>query len=155
MLAVDVVPALGRMKAKDVRRRDVVALLDRITDRGAPVVANRLQSLLNRMFRFAVARDIIATPPTFAIERNQERSRDRHLSDEELVKLWHGIENGPMSANIGLTLRFMLATAARKGEVLTTKWSEIDGDVWEIPREKSKNGMSHRVPLSTLAIGIL
>ena len=155
MLNLDVLPALGRMKAKDVTRRDVVALLDRITDRGAPVVANRVHSLLNRMFRFGVARDIVATSPTFAIERNKERSRDRYLNDEELVRLWHGLESGPISANIGMALRFMLATATRKGEVLTAEWSEIDGDVWEIPREKSKNGLAHRVPLSTLAIGIL
>jgi hypothetical protein len=41
ILSKDVLPAWGGRKAKDIARRDVIALLDRIVDRGSPIAANR------------------------------------------------------------------------------------------------------------------
>jgi len=54
-------------------------------------------------------------------------------------------------------LQLLLVTAQRRGEVITMEWEEIDleGRVWTLPAEKSKNGRGHRVPLSTRAILIL
>ena len=54
-------------------------------------------------------------------------------------------------------LEFAILTAARTGEVLGAKWSEIDlGEkVWTVPAERMKAGREHRVPLSARAIEIL
>jgi hypothetical protein len=41
ILNKDVLPAWGKRKAKDITHRDVLALLDSIRDRGAPIAANR------------------------------------------------------------------------------------------------------------------
>ena len=56
-----------------------------------------------------------------------------------------------------LALEFMLLTAARTGEVVASKWNEIDFDaqVWTVPAERLKAGKEHRRPLSTRAIEIL
>ncbi len=35
------------------------------------------------------------------------------------------------------------------------KWSEIDGDGWNLPGARAKSKQGHRVPLSTLALEIL
>lgn len=43
-----------------------------------------------------------------------------------------------------------LLTGQRVGEVISMRWSDIDGDVWTIP--STKNGRSHRVPLSPQAL---
>lgn len=81
----DVLPVLGRMKVRDVTRRDVVALLDRITDRGAPVQANLVLAVLRKMFAFAVARDVLDENPAAGIPKpSPTRPRERNLSDEEL-----------------------------------------------------------------------
>ena len=37
ILEKDVIPAWGRRKAKDIKRRDVITLIDSIVERGAPV----------------------------------------------------------------------------------------------------------------------
>jgi integrase len=60
-----------------------------------------------------------------------------------------------MSAPMSAAWRLRLLTAARKVEVEKMRWSEIDGDWWTIPGERSKNGKSHRVPLSDLALEAL
>jgi len=54
-------------------------------------------------------------------------------------------------------LEFCVLTAARSGEVLGTRWSEIDLDsaIWSVPKERMKTGRPHRVPLSRRAVAIL
>ncbi len=134
MLKRDVLPKLGRIKAKGVTRRDVVALLDKITER-APIAANRVHSLIARMFTFGVSRDIITAPPTLAIERNKETSRYRVLSDDEIKALWIGLDSAPMAPASRLALKLMLTTGTRKGEVVAAERAEVDNGVWEIPKQ--------------------
>ena len=56
-----------------------------------------------------------------------------------------------------LALQFAILTAARTGEVIGAKWSEIDltNEVWTIPAERMKAGREHRVPLAPHAVAIL
>jgi integrase len=56
-----------------------------------------------------------------------------------------------------LALEFMLLTAARTGEVVGSRWDEIDmsSKVWTVPAERMKAGREHRVPLCSRAIDIL
>lgn len=56
-----------------------------------------------------------------------------------------------------MALQFLILTAARTGEVIGAKWSEIDLDkaVWTVPAGRMKAGLEHRVPLSAEAMAIL
>ncbi|MBP9872342.1 MAG: DUF4102 domain-containing protein, partial [Nitrosomonas sp.] len=56
ILRNQIIPTLGQKKAKDVSRRDVIDLLEKIVSRGSPVMANRTGSLTKQMFSFAQAR---------------------------------------------------------------------------------------------------
>lgn len=60
-------------------------------------------------------------------------------------------------ATAALALEYCILTAARSGEVLGAKWSEIDliKKVWTIPASRMKAGREHRVPLSNRAMTIL
>jgi integrase len=160
ILRKDVIAAWGRRKAKDIARRDVIALLDAIVDRGSPIAANRTLALIRRMFGWALSRDIVATSPCVAVKAPaKEKRRDRVLSADEIAALWCALENPELaiSAPIRLALKLQLVTAQRKGEVIGAEWSEfdLDGRVWTIPAEKAKNGMPHRLPLSPLALVVL
>jgi integrase len=54
-------------------------------------------------------------------------------------------------------LEFAILTAARTGEVMGAKWSDIDFEarLWTVPAERMKAGREHRVPLSEPALAIL
>ena len=54
-------------------------------------------------------------------------------------------------------LEFAILTAARSGEVLGARWSEIDltGKVWTVHARRTKAAREHRVPLTDRAIAIL
>jgi integrase len=56
-----------------------------------------------------------------------------------------------------LALEFTILTAARSGETLGAKWSEIDkgAKVWTVPTSRMKGGREHRVPLSGRVLAIL
>lgn len=54
-------------------------------------------------------------------------------------------------------LEFLILTAARTGEVLGARWSEIDFEagLWTVPPERMKGGEAHVVPLSSAAVELL
>jgi integrase len=54
-------------------------------------------------------------------------------------------------------LEFAIFTAARTGEVLGTRWGEIDlnAKVWTVPAGRMKGGREHRVPLSEAVLAVL
>ena len=54
-------------------------------------------------------------------------------------------------------LAFAILTAARRSEVISARWDEIDLDakIWTVPGSRMKSGREHRVPLSDAAIDLL
>jgi integrase len=60
-------------------------------------------------------------------------------------------------ATSALALELCILTAARSGEILGMRWSEIDLDkkIWTVPASRMKAGREHRVPLSPRAVAIL
>lgn len=158
ILSKDVIPVWGPQKAKDITRRDVAVLLDRIVERGASIQANRTLAVIRRMFNFAVERGVLDLSPVVRIKPPaKENRRDRVLKPAEIKAFWEQLEQTPMSSYVRLALKLLLATGQRKGEILEAQWSEMDLEAgwWTISAEKAKNGHAHRVPLNATALAIL
>lgn len=158
MLLHDVKPTLGNRKAKSIARKDMLDLLDKIVDRGAPIQANRVLAVTRRMFNFAIERDIVESSPCYRVRApSKEQAKERVLSTTEIQVFWPGVDDADMLPVMRLALRFLLVTAQRKSEVTTMKWHDLDlkEKVWTIPGELTKNGEPHRVPLSRLALRII
>ena len=152
ILNKDVLPEIGKIRMKDVKKRDIISVLDKIVERGAPIASNRTLAVMSKMFNFALERDVIEVFPLYGIKKSgKEQSRDRILSDPEIKMLWNALGKTPVC----MLLRFLLITGQRTGEARQMKWSEIEGKHWTIPGEKTKNGMVHIVPLSDMATEIL
>jgi hypothetical protein len=58
-LEPDLLPQWGERPANEITRRDVIAVLDRVADRGAPISANRLRALVSGIFNFGIARELV------------------------------------------------------------------------------------------------
>jgi integrase len=143
------------MRVAEVRRRDVIALLDRIVDRGAGVQANRTLAVVRKCFNFAVERGLLETSPCTHIRApTRETPRGRVLSCAEFGTLWMALPSLRISTQCRLLLQLLLVTAQRKSELLKAQWDEINCDAatWTIPPTLSKNGYEHSVPLSPLAM---
>ena len=148
-----------RRRVADITRADIRRLVG-TKAQTAPVMANRLQQTLSRVFSFAVDEEIIelaANPLRGLKYPTKEKPRERVMLPEEIKMFWGGLECVPLPPGVVAALRFILVTAARSGEVVGMTRNEIeDGETWwQIPGERTKNGRTHRVPLSSLAQDIL
>ncbi|ABL00715.1 phage integrase family protein [Pelobacter propionicus DSM 2379] len=154
----EVVPAWGKRKAADVTKRDILRLLEEIVNRNAPAMANNTFQIIRKMFNWAVEQDILQHTPCTGVKLPSPKlSRDRVLSESEIKTLWEnlGRPDAGMSDGVRRALRLILTTAQRPGEVTGLHTSELDGCWWTIPAERAKNGKTHRVYLSGLALEII
>lgn len=148
---------------REIAKRDVVTLLDKVVARGSAVMANRIDALGKQAFSFAMERDLIDANPWTGISRpgGEERARQRKLSEQELRVLWLALDDSKTKAtqHVRLALKLILVTAQRPGEVAGARWDELAGSVWTIPPERLKSGgrigRSHQVPLSDLALELM
>jgi len=152
----ELLPKWGSRKAKDIKRRDVIALLDTIVERDAPIQANRVLALVRKIFNWGISRDIVENNPCTQVKSpGAERQRERVLSETELRAIWLAFEQ--LDPIVGGMFKLRLLTAQRGGEVESMRWLDLDlaNGWWTIPANVAKNGRSHRVPLSSPALGIL
>ncbi|TAX39175.1 tyrosine-type recombinase/integrase [Rhizobium leguminosarum] len=144
-------PKFGKRTMKSIKRQEIVAHLDEVAER-APIVANRLLSLLRKFFNWAVQRDIIdMSPMEKKIDKpSEETTRDRILTDDEIKLLWRASEK--LGYPFGPMVRLLLLTAQRRSEVSGARWWEMElagnDQQWIIPPERAKNRKEHFVALA-------
>jgi integrase len=149
----DLLPVWGQRPINEIKRLDVIKLLDTIIDRGATPMAARVQSLVHRLFRWAEARSIIEINPAAGLDRPALVSRDRVLTDDELVSVWGAAEE--LGAPYGRALHLLALTGARRTEISQLKWTEIEGTTITLSGDRTKNGEAHDIPLSAAAQALI
>lgn len=156
ILNKEVVPLWGKRKAADIKKRDVVLLLESIMERGAPGMSNNTFQVIRKMFNFAVQRDILPFSPATGIKALAPKvARERTLSESEVRILWGNIDTAAMTDDVRRALKLVLVTAQRPGEVAGMHSAEIDGQWWTIPAGRAKNGREHRVFLTETALELI
>ena len=154
LLRNHVVPRWGQRRIGDVTKREVVALIDGLTDAGMTTGANRVFAATRALFNFALRREIIATTPFLGLKPPlTETSRERVLTDAEVRLLWQAAD--VVGFPFGPAAKLLLLTAQRRDEVIRMVRSEVDGDLWTLPAGRTKNSLEHLVPLSAAAGAIL
>lgn len=156
ILKRDVLPAIGDMPITDLRKRDVIEVLDNITDRGSGIMANRTLAIIKRMLTWAAGRDEVESNVAQFVEPPaDETRRDRVLSDAELVEIWRAADaqGGPYGAGVKL----LMLTAARREEIFSLSEVELDlpGAVIRLPASRTKAKEGRSIPLSPPAVVIL
>jgi integrase len=152
----DVLPHWGTWTIHEVLKRDVIALLDKVRERGALVMANRVLAVVRKFFNWCVGRGVLERSPCANIGvPTREQARHRVLSDEEL-----GLVVAATRA-LGFPFGSIVELLALKGNAGTrsAEWHghhiDLDRHLWLIPPEHSKNGKPHTVHLSPQALSIL
>lgn len=150
-----IVPMLGKMKLRDVKRRDVARLHGKLSLSGK-TQANKAVAVISSMWEWAVLLDHVTTEanPARGIMRNREQGRERFLTDEELTRLgetlrlaettglpWRVNQGGKSTSKhlakvdsrftrvspfATAAIRLLILTGARLREILHLKWEQID-----------------------------
>jgi integrase len=148
--------SLSARPIREIKRSDVVQILDTLVSAGTPVAANRTLSAIKKVFAWALDRGVIDSHPLIGLRPpSREVSRDRVLTDHQLARLWSLTVD--IEFPFGPLLRILILTGQRRGEVAQMRWSQIDVHrrVWTIPSEVAKNRRVHDVPLSDIAVALL
>lgn len=130
----DVLPAWGDRKAQDIRKRDVVKLLENTAERG-PALCHNIFKLVRKMYNFAVSRDILENTPCLGIKIDEIAtitSRERVLKEpndnngiDEILTFWTELDKASMSDDVRRILKLILVTGQRPGEIAGLHSREI------------------------------
>jgi len=119
--------------------------------------ANRAIEIMRAAYNKAILWKLIRCEnPVRGITKFPEEARVRILQREEFKRFFETLEEFPDQKFKDFVL-ISLLTGARKSNVLAMRWSDIDmeGRVWLIPGEETKNGQPHTVALTSEEINIL
>ena len=151
-----VLPTLGARQIGEIKRSEIVKLLDTIEDCNGPVMADQVLAYIRKIMAWHASRsDDFNSPVIRGMARTKptERRRQRILTDEELRRVWRAASD--MGGPFGQTVKVLLLTACRLREVTRMTRDELTGDKWTIPASRYKNKHDHVVPLSKAAQEII
>lgn len=167
-LATYAYPIIGDLPVADVAGADVLRVLQPIWT-AKPETAARLRGRIERVL--AYARTIgLRTGDNPAVWRGHlaealpSPAKVKRLAGSGHHPALPWREAGDFLAELrkrdgtaARALEFLILTAARTGEVLGMRWSEVDmgAKVWTVSADRMKAGREHRVPLSEPAMALL
>lgn len=170
----DALPELGHIAPSLVRDIDIERAVDAVAGRGSKSAARHLLVYLRGVFNHALIytprlRDKygIAFNPASTVGRaprgregryGKARPKDRALDDTEIVALWHVLDDMKVDDTTRTLIRLLLLTGQRLGEVRGARIEELllagDEPAWRLPRERTKNGEAHTVPLTPAMVAL-
>ncbi|MGA8695163.1 MAG: integrase arm-type DNA-binding domain-containing protein [Xanthobacteraceae bacterium] len=154
----------GKLPIGTITDDDVAKLLDDIAAE-APVSANRIQSVLHKVFGWAKEpgrKYVTANPVADMPRRTKEKPKERCLDEAEIRTLWRGLDDPklPAERSVALALKLILITAARPGMVAGMTREELRGldgktPEWHLAGSRMKNRKAFIVPLCKEAVAII
>jgi integrase len=154
-----VFPTLGARAICDIRRIEIIELLDHIEDTRGPAMAHQTLAILRRIFNWYAIRNEEFRPPLvrgMGRINSREQARQRILSDGEIRTLWKFSDEAKgTDAVFGRVMKFLLLTGARRGEATGMTWAELDGTDWILPPARNKTKLELVRPLSKTARAVL
>lgn len=152
-------PALGAKPIGDISRDDLLTELRRMDAARLFVYVRRVRMWSAQVWDWAIEHGHAASNPAASIkpERAFGRAPVESFAALELTELPAFVRRLRMEGDLLAALAcWMLAlTWARTGELRSMRWSQIDGDLWRVPRAKMKMRRDHLVPLSRQALAII
>ncbi|EEE44910.1 tyrosine-type recombinase/integrase [Roseibium alexandrii] len=155
-----VLPKFGKSAIGDLHRRAVQTFIDGLADDHNLSTGVQSLKVLRQICAYAEFQELISANPCRFVEATDYDSRERVLTDAELKAIWKALENPYAIASnpqAAIAVRICAATAQRRAEVAKAELSELDFDnaIWTMPGSRRKNGRTHIVPLSDLAVQLL
>lgn len=160
-LEADILPVIGQRPVGEVTRPELVDLVRRVEKREAFNVAAKVRQWLSQIFRFGLAKGVVASNPATDLDvvaAHAPRTRHHpHVTEAELPQLLKDLDAARCDITTRLAVRLLLLTGVRPGELRMAPWSEFDlkAQTWTIPAARMKARRPHVVPLPRQAVVLL
>ncbi|WEM42253.1 tyrosine-type recombinase/integrase [Photobacterium sp. DA100] len=152
---MSVLPYMGDSSIEGITARDVESLINNVIAKGHKAKANKLLSLLKKMFAYAVKLDLLpASPAAVFTTRDaggRPAQRNVHLTLGEISQLFKAMNSDELFTKSNkLAVALIIVLGSRKMELIGAPWSEFDLDngLWHLPakRNKTKEAITYPLP---------
>jgi integrase len=164
--SVHLAPVVASLKPGQVTKADAIRVLDRASERGGPVVANRAVQRLRAMLAWLHDRNDKQFPDNWrnpavvtrsrggdGLKLHRENPREHILDIEQLRRLLTALAQEDPWVRSFVSLLMM--TGARKEEIRTLQWDAVDLERGTATLPKTKNGKPFTLSLPPGAVAIL
>ncbi|MCY4002491.1 MAG: site-specific integrase [Rhodospirillales bacterium] len=147
-------PALGQLKVRDVRRVDIERMAHAM--KHIPSQRNRVLALASRLFNLAETWELRPqhSNPVRGVVRAKEEARDRTLTESELAALGRALDTlaDAFPAAVG-AIRVAALTGFRASEAAGIRWQDVNSERGVIVLPATKTGRQTRaVPRAALDV---
>lgn len=159
---------LGNVAIKDVKRIDIINILEKIQNKGVIETAHRLLSLMNKIYMFAVTKgyiehNIIADidKKSVLVPSNKNIHHPAITFPNEIKELIKDINSMEEKYRCDISVIFIFKIIpyvfVRSENIRLMRWKELDLEkgVWEIPQERMKTNVDFVCPLPKQAIELI
>jgi integrase len=153
----------GSIVASEVTTPELDAVCRKVAKR-SPTMGNNVYKLIRAGFRWGFKKDLVDRDVSARLDKPAEEERlsteERILSDDEVRRLWLGVE--ALGREMATFIRLPLLCGTRRGETALAEWSEFElrdragePSLWRIPagHRKGQRGKKRGlvIPLPALA----
>jgi len=148
---------LADKRINQIQAPEILHVIKKIEARGSLEVAKRTLSRCGMVMKYAIAHgyryDNPASDLVYAL-KNKKVKNLASLSESEMPEFLRRIKAYPADAQTHHAIILIMLTGVRVSELLQASWDEFDLDErkWDIPAERMKNGLPHRVPLTDMML---
>ena len=135
ILRARLLPAFGTVPLDRITHAGVTRWFDEYS-RTAPGGANHALSVLLRILNHAVHCGHLDTNPAHGIKLNPRPKLTRFLSRDEVRRLHRALDRHGIAPQAEI-IRLLLLTGCRRGEILTLRWQDVDGDTLNLADAKA------------------
>lgn len=149
--------ALANKRINQIQAPEILQIIKKIEARGSLEVAKRTLSRCGMVMKYAIAHgyrfDNPASDLVYAL-KNKKVKNLASLSESEMPEFLRKIKTYPADAQTHHAIIMIMLTGVRVSELLQARWDEFDLEErkWDIPTERMKNGLPHRVPITDMMI---
>jgi integrase len=151
-------PKIGALRVQELRKSNIVKMLDDIKDQNGSFLADRMLAHVRAALYWYESRannDDYRAPVfrKLAKTTRKERIRTRVLSDGELREISDALKF--VHPTFAAIVRVLMLTAQRRDEIARMEHKEVSDGCLVIPASRYKTGDEHRVPLTDAVMAII
>ncbi|MCC8372049.1 MAG: tyrosine-type recombinase/integrase [Rickettsia endosymbiont of Pseudomimeciton antennatum] len=146
-----------KIKISTITTNDIQKTFNDISTNRGIYSANNFLKLFSAMFNRGIKWQMLEKNPAKDIEKNPEQVRERYIVTTEEMSKFIKTVIAASTKIIADFILMLLFTGARKSNVLSMKWQDInfENETWTIPATSAKNKKTQSVHLVTSALSIL
>lgn len=152
--------ALANKRINQIQAPEILQIIKKIEARGSLEIAKRTLSRCGMVMKYAIAHGYRYDNPAGDLVYALKNKRVKNLASltaSEMPEFLRKIRAYPSDAQTHHAIILIMLTGVRVSELLQARWEEFDleGRKWDIPEERMKNRLPHRVPLTEMMIAEL